>query len=190
MREIMYREALREAMAEEKLDCLITHSAGRFLGGAVRYFTDVQISNYGGIVLFPMEGEMILISHAAPSPPSPPEWMVFNTQRISRPYIPVMNFDDHVYPTEAAEAIKKAGAKTVGIVNKSMFPLSFYEYLKENLPGVTFLDATDLEGGVDAVSSAPEVVFCHLDTGVPTEEVVIAQDGADGPGSLFLDDEE
>jgi len=150
-------KAVREAMVEEKLDCLITHSAGRFLGGAVRYFTDVQISNYGGIVVFPMEGEMTLISHGAPSPPSPPEWMVFNTQRISRPYIPIMNFDDHMYPDEAAEAIKKAGAKTVGIVNKSMFPLSFYEYLKEKLPGVTFLDATDLVAAIRAVKSREEI---------------------------------
>ncbi|MFC1910840.1 M24 family metallopeptidase [Chloroflexota bacterium] len=150
-------KAVREAMAGQKLDCLITHSAGRFLGGAVRYFTDVPVSSYGGLVVFPLEGEMTLISHAAPSPASPPEWMVFNTQRISRPYIPTMNFDDYIFPAEVAIAIKKSNARSVGIVNKSMFPLSFYEYLKENLPDVTFSDATDLLTAIRAVKSQEEI---------------------------------
>ncbi|MFH0917050.1 MAG: M24 family metallopeptidase [bacterium] len=43
----------------------------------------------------------------------------------------------------AVEALSEKKNPVVGWVEKSMIPVTFYEYVTQNLPGATFVDATD-----------------------------------------------
>ncbi len=172
-------KAVRTEMAKEKLDCLVTHSANRFLGGMVRYFTDMQMSSSGGVLVFPLEGEMTLITHGAPATKT--DDTVFNAQLVSCPYIPSMNFVKDMFPAAAVEAIKKNKAKTVGIVEKTLFPLSFFEYMKENLPDVTFKDATDMVEAIRAIKS-PEEIDLMWKTAAMQDKVMLATQQLVRPG--------
>lgn len=172
---------VRTAMVEEKLDCLVMHSTGRFLGGAVRYFTDIQAVAYGSFVVFPLVGNQTLISHGYPSPASPPEWAVFDTDRISLPYIPSINFTNEMPASAAVDAIKKAKAKSIGIVGTSMMATSFYEYLKAKLNGVVFKDATDMINTIRAVKSPEEIklmlMTCNLQDKVMYSTLAMVRPG-------------
>jgi len=148
-------KAVRTEMTKAKLDALITHSTGRFHGGMVRYFTDVQMSMYGGLLVFPLEGEMTLMTSGAPSETQHP--LSFNLKNISRPFIPSMDNVKDWYPEGAVAALKQAKAKRVGVVEKALFPLSMFEYIKQNMPDVTFTDATEMVEAIRAVKSPEEI---------------------------------
>ena len=48
--------AVREAMAAEKLDCLIIQNSTDFLGGYIKWFTDMPaLHNYPVTVIFPRD---------------------------------------------------------------------------------------------------------------------------------------
>jgi len=152
-------KAVREEMAKEKLDCLVMENVGKFLGGYVRYFTDFPAFCYPSSVVFTLDHEMTIIAHGgAPSPLFPPDWGVYGTrERINLPYIPSLNFTNTMAPKAAVDTIKKLNLKSIGIVGMSMMTAFYYEYLKENLPGVAFRDATDLVDEIKAVKSEEEI---------------------------------
>lgn len=150
-------KAVREAMVKENLDCLVMEGEGRLRGGSVRYFTDIPAPSGGASVVFPLEENLTIISPGAPSPPAPPEWAVFNTERVTLPYHPHFNFTQNMAPGAAIEAIKKVKAKSVGVVGMMMMSANYYEHLKEGLPGVTFKDATDMVDAIRAVKSQEEI---------------------------------
>ncbi len=53
---------VREAMADQALDALVMQSANDWLGGAVKYFTDIPANNgYPRSVIFPAKGLMIVV---------------------------------------------------------------------------------------------------------------------------------
>jgi len=153
--------AVREAMAKEGLDCLIMQSRNRYLGGYVRYFTDIPAQHsYPRSVIFPLDDEITMISHGAPppSPASPPEWTVHGVKkRITLPYLPSLNFTKTMEAKAVADAIKSYKVKRVGIVSKATISASVYEYLMENLPEVDMWDATDMVDEIKAVKSEEEI---------------------------------
>ena len=151
---------VREAMAKEGLDCLIMQSRNRYLGGYVRYFTDIPAQHsYPVSVIFPLDDEITLISHGgAPLPASPPEWAVHGVKRrIVLPYLPTLNFTKTMEAKAVADAIKSYKVKRVGVVSKATIAASVYEYLMDNLPEVDMWDATDMVDEIKAVKSEEEI---------------------------------
>ncbi len=81
--------ATRKAMKKQGLDCLIMQNSNQYLGGYVRWFTDVPAKEgYPVTVIFPVDDEMTMITSGGdPLPPGPPEWAVRGVkERIGRPY--------------------------------------------------------------------------------------------------------
>ena len=152
--------AVREAMEREKIDCLIMQNNNQYLGGYVRYFTDIPAENsYPITVLFPLEEDMTIIAHGGtPLPPTPPEWATLGVkERINLPYLLTLNFTNTMDAKAAVETLKRFKTKSLGFVARAFIPSVFYEYIRENLSGVTFKDATDLVDEIKAVKSEEEI---------------------------------
>ena len=152
-------KAVRGEMAKEKIDCLIMENSGKYMGGYIRYFTDFAGSAYHSSLVFPLEHDMTIIAHGgAPMALGPPDWGLFGVkERINLPYIPSFNFTNSMAPNAAVNTIKKLNLKSVGIVGMSMMSAFYYEFLKENLPGVVIRDATNLVDDIKAVKSEEEI---------------------------------
>lgn len=147
-RELEHRwKAAREVMAEHRIDYLIMQSQDEFLGGYVKWFTDLSTRNgYPLTVIFPFDDEMTLIS-CGPTPPAeppPPRWAVRGVKRrLAAPYFPSAHYTSTYDAELAARVLKEKKTPTVGLVGKPFIPFTFYEHLRKALRGVNFLDVTD-----------------------------------------------
>jgi len=152
--------AVREAMAKENLDCLVMQNNNQYFGGYVPYFTDIIVGScYPVTVVFPLDGEMTLISHGAPSVNVvPPAWAAPGVkERITTPCFPTFNFTDTRDAKAVEDVVKKHNIKSLGFVAPSVMSGAFYGYLKDNLPGVAKQVATDLVDEIKAVKSEEEL---------------------------------
>lgn len=153
-------KAVRAAMEREGLDCLVMQNSNLYLGGYVRYFTDIPAENgYPMSVVFPLDDEITIVSHGGkPLPTTPPEWALYGVkERIALPYLPTLNFTDNMEAEAIAETLRGQKAKTVGLLSKASMSAALYEGIKEKLPGATIRDATDMVDEVKAVKSEEEI---------------------------------
>lgn len=162
-RELQRRwDLIRTGMKEKEIDLLIMQNDNQYLGGYVRYFTDIPAEQaYPVTVLFPSNEEMTVItSGGSPAPPLPPEWAVRGVkQRIGLPYFRTLNYTHHLDAGASVKAIRDLKARKVGIVGFGMVSAAFYQYLTEKLPSVEFVNATDLIDEIKAVKSEDEISF-------------------------------
>lgn len=157
-------KAVREAMKTKYLDLLIVQNSNQWLGGYVRWFTDVSAQHgYPMTVLFPANEEMTIISHGnKPLPPAPPAYALRGVkERIPVPYMRTLNYTDDMEPEEIAGIIKKRDDKRVGIVSPGNMSYPFLAGLKERLSHVEFIDFTDEIDEIKALKSADEWVFIN-----------------------------
>lgn len=149
---------LREAMAQQDIDCLILHNYDNFLGGYTRYITDIPIGNYPATVIFHREAETTYIGHGAPWQPSVPPDMARGIGRaLATPLMPTLTYTDG-YMTELVEKeIKQHGYKKVGLVGEAMIPATLYRRLSENLPDVELVNATTLVDRIKMIKSPEEL---------------------------------
>jgi len=153
-------KSVREAMERDQLDCLIMQNNNQYLGGYVRYFTDIPAENsYPITVIFPLNDDITIIAHGgAPLPTTPPEWATHGVKEIiNLPYLLTLNFTNTMDAKAAVDTLKRLNVKSLGFVAKAFIPATLYEYVKENLSGVTFKDATDLVDEIKAIKSEEEI---------------------------------
>jgi Xaa-Pro aminopeptidase len=154
-------KAVREMMKSRKIDYLIARNDEEFLGGYVKWFTDIPARHsYPYTVIFAADEEMTLVSPGArpPADPGPPPWAVRGVkQRLGAPYFPSAHYTG-TYDAELVVGVLKAkkGA-TIGLVGKSYIPMNFFEYVSRNLPGAVFVDATDDVDRIKVVKSPEEL---------------------------------
>jgi len=151
----------REAMREHKIDYLLMRGDEQFLGGYVRWFTDVPArDSYPFTVIFPRDEEMTLISVGAmpPGDPAPPPWAVRGVKRrLSAPYFPTAHYT-HTYDAQlAAGVLKEKKDAVIGLVGRSFIPVNFHEYLVAQLPGARFTDMTEPIDRLKAIKSGEEI---------------------------------
>lgn len=153
--------AIREMMKSEKLDYLIVRNDEGFMGGNVKWFTDLEARNNQHLtVIFPADEEMSLISHgpAAPAEPGPPAWAARGVmKRLSAPYVASAHYTNTMDGEMAVEVLKEKPDATVGLVGKSYIPISFFEYLKRHLSGIKFVDATEEVDQIKVIKSPEEI---------------------------------
>jgi Xaa-Pro aminopeptidase len=155
----------REVMRERRVDYLIARGDEEFLGGYVRWFTDVPArDSYPYTVIFPREEEMTLVSVGpfAPGAPAPPTWAVRGVKtRLSAPYFPSAHYT-HTYDAELVTSVLKNHQNAViGLIGKSLFPVNFCEYLVKHLPQARFIDLTDPIDALKAIKSEEEIALIH-----------------------------
>jgi Xaa-Pro aminopeptidase len=154
-------QASRELMRDQKIDYLIMRNDEEFLGGYVKWFTDLPARHsYPFTVIFPVDEEMTLVT-CGPNPPSdpgPPPWAVRGVkQRLGAPYFPSAHYTNTYDAELAVGVLKTKKDATIGLVGKAFIPVTFFEYLNNHLSGCTFVDATDAIDQIKAIKSPAEL---------------------------------
>jgi len=154
-------EAARGVMKDHRIDYLLLRNDEEFMGGYVRWFTDLPARHsYPFTVIFPLHEEMSLISVGPfpPGEPAPPAWAVRGVKRrLSAPYFPSARYT-YTYDAELAVGVlKEKKGSTIGLVGPSFFPMNFYQYLVDHLPGAKFVDLTEEIDQIKAIKSEEEL---------------------------------
>lgn len=153
---------VREAMIKEGIDSLVMQNDNQWLGGYVRYFTDLPSEQaYPTTVIFPVNDEMTMISSGGPPmPPPPPDWATRGIrEKIAVPYFRAFHYTNSLDAEEIVKVLRKRKDKRVGLINLGLIPAATYLYLKEQLSEVEWVDATDLVDEIKAIKSADEIQF-------------------------------
>ncbi len=154
-------KAVRAMMKNDRIDYLIIRNDESFLGGPVKWFTDLPATNnYAVTVIFPADEEMSFISHGAPAPaePGPPPWAVHGVKRrLGSNYFASAHYTNSYDAELAAGVLKEKKGAVIGLVGKAFIPITFYEYLAKHLEGVKFVDMTDQIDHLMAVKSPEEI---------------------------------
>mgnify|MGYP001009143913 CR=1 FL=1 len=152
---------VKKSMEDQNIDILIMQNDNQYLGGYVRYFTDIPAEQaYPVSVLFPVDDEIITITSSSAENPLPPAWAIRGIgKRLGAPYFRTMNYTNHYDVDLMVKVIRERKDKKVGLVGMGLINAALYNYLKENLPQVEFVDATDLVDKIKAVKSEDELVY-------------------------------
>jgi Xaa-Pro aminopeptidase len=154
-------KAVREMMKRDRIDYLIIRNDESFLGGPIKWFTDLPASTqYPVTAIFPVDEEMSLISHGAPAPgePGPAPWAVRGVKRrLSSNYFPSALYTNPYDAELAVSVLKEKRDAVIGFVGKAFIPLTFFEFISKGLPGAKFVDATDQIDHLMTIKSPEEI---------------------------------
>jgi len=159
-------DAVRKAMEEQRIDVLLMQNNNDFMGGYVKYFTDVPATNgYPVTVVFPRDDRMTVIGMGGlgmdKELPLEGDGLRRGVKRlIGSPSFASAVYTKH-YDAELAEkALAGYSGATIGLVGTSSIAYATIDYLKRGkLSNANFVDASDLVDRVKAVKSAEELSF-------------------------------
>lgn len=155
--------AVRAGMAAQGLDVLVMQNNNDYVGGFVRYFTDIPATNgYPVTVVFPREDAMTVVRHGRRGEdleidPATDPVLRGVGRALAGPYMtsaPYTRLDD---ARLALGALRPFGNGAIGFVGTGSIPMAFADHLRAELPAARFGDATDLVNDVRAVKSAEEL---------------------------------
>ena len=156
-------QAVRQVMRDKNIDFLLMRNDEEFLGGYVKWFTDIPARHsYPFTVIFPMDDEMTLITcgPTAPGEPNPPAWAVRGVKkRLAAPYFPSVHYTSDYEAELAVSVLKEKPGATIGLVGRSFIPINYFEYLTKHLSGAGFVDATDHIDQIKVIKSPEEMAL-------------------------------
>jgi Xaa-Pro aminopeptidase len=155
-------ELARAMMRERKLDYLVMQTSEEFLGGTVRWFSDWTARHqFPMTVIFPADDGMTVINCGVEPPNGqiyPPPWFARGIKNNwGDVYFPTMSYTNTYDAKLAVEAMKDKKNPAVGWVEPSFIPMTFADYLRANMPGATFVDATEWVDEIRVPKSAEEI---------------------------------
>jgi Xaa-Pro aminopeptidase len=155
---------VRASMADRKIDVLVMQNNNDFMGGYVKYFTDLPATNgYWMSVVFPRDDGMAVIGQGpfGMDRELPPEGDGVRRGVKRMLAVPAYSAAPYTgaYDAELAEkALQKYSGATIGLVGTAAMPHSFVDHLKRGrLSNATFVEASDLVDEIKAVKSAEEI---------------------------------
>ncbi len=156
--------ATRKAMAALGIDALVTQNSSDWLGGYVKWFTDIPAHNdYPRNVIFHRDDLMTVVEmgnkdkrdHLGGKDPLNPgvgDW-VFSPSFFSVGYT-------HEYDAVlVAQELKRRGYKTVGWVGRGRLQYDLVRVVEEQVPNTKFVDATELVDRIKAIKSDEEIAL-------------------------------
>jgi Xaa-Pro aminopeptidase len=155
--------AVRREMAARNIDALVMQNASDWVGGTVRWFTDIPATNgYPRTVLFFADGTMTVIEMG----PFGERRQLAGKDALHRgvqEHITSPSFVSIVYTQGydaglAAEVLAKRGVRSVGFVGMNALPFSLVESVRSILPNrENTVEASDFIDPIKAVKSAEEI---------------------------------
>lgn len=204
--------AVRAAMAEQRLDVLLMQANNDFMGGYVKYFTDLPATNgYPVTVVFPRDERMTVIGQGPMGLvlELPPEGDVL--RRGVQKFMGTPSYAPVPYTAEydaalAEKALERYAGATIGILGTAAISFATVDYLRRRLSKAKFVNASDMVDQIKAIKSGEEIalmrrtsamqdaameaVFAAIKPGMRDLEVAaIAEEVGHGLGSeqgLFL----
>ena len=156
--------AVRKEMAARSIDALIVQNASDWLGGYVKWFTDVPAHNdYPRNVIFHRDDLMTVVEMGAkdrreklagkdPLNPGVGD-CIFSPSFFSVGY--THGYDGAL----VAEELKRRGYKTIGWVGRGRLQYDLVRVVEAQVAGATFVDATELVDCIKAIKSDEEVAL-------------------------------
>ncbi len=172
-------KAVRARMEEEKIDVLVMQNSNQHLGGYVQYFIDIAARNaYPMTVIFPLKEEMTTVTCGGKPPGDfgPPAWTMRGVKkRLTAPYFPSLYYSGTYDAELAVQTLKAWKDGTIGLVNTATMNYTYVDYIKKNLPGAKFVDASDLVDEIKAVKSPEEIGFLMKTIALQDEAMAYAR---------------
>ena len=169
----------RKKMEEQAIDFLVMQNDNEWLGGYVRWFTDVPARNaYPMTVIFPIDDEMttITVGGKPPGDLGPPAWTMRGVKkRLTAPYFRTLMYSNAYDGELAVEVLKSKRKGKIGIVGKGMMSVAFYEHLRKNLSEATLVETTDLIDQIKAIKSEEELHFIKKTVSLQDEAMEYAK---------------
>jgi Xaa-Pro aminopeptidase len=169
--------AIRSVMSEQGVDVLLMQNNNDFMGGYVKYFTDLPALNgYATTVVFPKDDDMTVITHAPfgtdrKLDPSSETVMRGVKRVLGHPYFANSPYTLAPEVELAKAALEGFAGGTIGIVGPSTLPYPLIDGLKRGrLSNFAFLDVSDMVDHIKAVKSPEELA--------QTRKTARIQDGA------------
>jgi Xaa-Pro aminopeptidase len=153
--------AIREVMNENKVDFLITQSLADYLGGYVKWFTDVPATHtYPVTLIFPRNDDMILISHGSSDSKKsgPPAWMVRGVKkRLSSVIMLSLNYTCGYEAEKVVEELSGYHDIRVGFLNEDSMTAGLVNKVRKGLPSASFIEVTNEIDRIKAIKSPEEI---------------------------------
>ena len=155
--------AIRAAMKEAKVDVLIAQANNDFVGGYVKYLTDMPATNgYLYTVIFPVDGEISAVAQGPFGQDQRFDALDATPRRGVQRLIGVPAYSSvhysSTYDAECAlKALEKYQGATIGLLAPGSLSYSFVNHLQKNMTRATFIDATPLVDPIKATKSAEEI---------------------------------
>ena len=158
--------AVRTAMTEQKIDVLLMQANNDFMGGYVKYFTDLPATNgYSVTVVFPRDERMTVVGQgpAGVVRELPPEGD--GVRRGVARFMGTPSYASCAYTAgyDAALAeryLERFAGGVVGLVGTAAISFALIDHLRRGkLSKSQFVDASDLVDRIKAVKSEEEIGF-------------------------------
>src|SRR5438270_7203304 len=155
--------AVRKEMGARGIDALVMQNASDWLGGYVKWFTDVPAHNdYPRTVIFHRDDLMTLIEMGAKGRRDKLDGKDVNNPGIGE-FIASPSFFSIAYthdydPVLVADELKRRGYKTVGLIGRGALPSALVDALREKVPA-KLVDASDFVDRIKAIKSAEEIAL-------------------------------
>ena len=156
--------AVRQAMRERKIDALVLQSTNDWVNGYVKWFTDIPATNgYPRTVVFYADDPMTVVE-MGPMGAARDLGGADALHRGVGEFLQTPSFVSiaytHAYDAELiVGALKRHRHDSVGFVSKGALPNALVDHLETDLPGTTFVDATDLVDTIKAIKSEEEIAL-------------------------------
>ena len=171
-------KAVREVMKAEAIDFLVMQNDNEWLGGYVKWFTDIPARNgYPMTVIFPVDDEITTITCGGrpPGDLGPPAWTMRGVKRrLTAPYFRSLSYSNTYDAELAVDALKGKKKGKIGLVGKGMMSILFYEHLRKGLPEATFVDAGDAVDAIKAIKSDEEIALIRKTVALQDEAMAYA----------------
>lgn len=147
---------VRKVMEREGLDWLIggVGMPGGFARWLSNRFTRGTAVIMNGVA-FPMEGDIYFFGHGDMIHSTPVD--SYGVKHLVSPCQP--NLLVNTPAPVVLDVIKEKKPKKIGFLGMGFIPAAAYEYYRKGLPGVEFVDATELVAPIKAVKSEEELIF-------------------------------
>jgi len=156
--------AVRKAMEARRIDVLVMQNNNDFMGGYVKYFTDLPATNgYALSVVFPRDEGMTVIGQGPFGgdrllPPEGDGVRRGVKRMMTSPSYASAPFTKDVDAALAEKALEAYSGATIGLVGTACMPASFADYLRRGkLSNAKFIEASDLVDEIKSVKSAEEI---------------------------------
>jgi len=149
--------AVRKGMADQKIDALIMQSNNDWMGGYVKYFTDVPATNgYPVTVVFPKDERMTVIGQGPMGVVRefPPQGD--GVRRGTARFMGMPSYASCPYTAEydaelAEKALSSYSGGTIGLLGRAAMSFALGDYLKRRFTQARFVDAFDMVDRIKAV---------------------------------------
>jgi Xaa-Pro aminopeptidase len=155
--------AVRAAMADRRIDVLVMQANNDWMGGYVKWFTDVPATNgYPATVVFPRDDRMTVIGQGPMGlerelPPAGDGVRRGVARFIGSPGYASCPYTAEYDARLAEKALARYAAGTIGFVGRGAIAFALGDCLQRAFTRATFVDAADMIDRIKAVKSEEEL---------------------------------